>query len=860
MARGRKLPTSVELSDDGSEVRCKICIEHSAGSYSGAWIRKPSYWHHQQSLVHIQSEECKNTAEIRAAALQAERVQEECQASFAQLCNFSMVEDDITMQNQCGVHEQEMWRDHKMNFHDNGFKFDAGDDPGDLDQQKREEFDHRVHEHGLWSGIDEIPGDVNLDGRAQLWDKEDHDDLLSEVLQNLEDEDETLPAGPSMPNAPSNEWFPYDSKLSFLLDAIDNLLRLRISGSLMRVLLWLLREVGVKKVPSFDALRKSQKHLRTQSSVPTIPCVSPKGNVFSFNDPRTLIANQFSKDWANPLVCPHLRRYAMIPPNGVISEVWHAQQWRKEMDRHCLSPMYDDGYCHFYIDEPARLKDGTLVIPVRWLEDSGGSIWANAWRIEYDDAQNATIVDDSTVLLKATDLQDNMLDLQDAVLVPTWSLCTIGAGHPSRMPNPDRALAEGDPLYVSLIDVFGDDVSGNRSKSWNKHWNIYISHRNLPQQLLHQQFHVHFVSTSPHASVSEQFHGIKETIESTHHKPVKVQHAITGKQVRFKIYCNCGPGDNPAQSELSGHIGAKGNFYCQKCNVGGTQKNKETDEGFHSLFYPGELHSAAETLAGVKNQVKLACLSVAAHVKDAQTRRARVMQKAHPTRPVAKIQAELMVWVKDHEDKIYNPFLVLEGFDAARDTPVEILHTILLGVVKYLWHGSHTPWTASQQKIYSMCLQGTNTLGLSIHAIHANYIMQYANSLIGRQLKTLAQVNVFHVHGLVDDLGFTFTRAVGELSALLYYPKIRNLDEYLSDVDVAAANVLDIAALIDPSKTSANLGSSTIDDVALHRAVKCSVLFLYSIGIGNRNLSDRFLYLIKNYGKVELVRGYVLFP
>jgi len=44
------------------------------------------------------------------------------------------------------------------------------------------------------------------------------------------------------------------------------------------------------------------------------------------------------------------------------------------------------------------------------------------------------------------------------------------------MPNPDHALAEGDPLYTSWIDVFGDDVSGNRSKSWNKHWNIYFSY------------------------------------------------------------------------------------------------------------------------------------------------------------------------------------------------------------------------------------------------------------------------------------------------------------------------------------------------------------------------------------------------
>lgn len=123
------------------------------------------------------------------------------------------------------------------------------------------------------------------------------------------------------------------------------------------------------------------------------------------------------------------------------------------------------------------------------------------------------MIDSEIVLIHTKDLARNLLEVIEDGLMPEWTGVTVAAGHPSRMPNPDRALAEGDPLYCSFIDIFGDDVSGNRSKSWNKHWNIYMSHRNLPRKLLHQQFHTHFVSTSTHAGTSEQFQGIKSIIE-----------------------------------------------------------------------------------------------------------------------------------------------------------------------------------------------------------------------------------------------------------------------------------------------------------------------------------------------------------
>ena len=99
--------------------------------------------------------------------------------------------------------------------------------------------------------------------------------------------------------------------------------------------------------------------------------------------------------------------------------------------------------------------------------------------------------------------------------------------------------------------------------------------------------------------------------------------------------------------------------------------------------------------------------------------------------------------------------------------PVEMLHMILFSVVKYVWHGTHTSWSTSQKKTFALHLQLTDTSRLSVHVIQSNYIMQYANSLIGCQLKTVAQTSVFHVYNLVDKNNFALWKAMGELTAIM---------------------------------------------------------------------------------------------
>ena len=142
-------------------------------------------------------------------------------------------------------------------------------------------------------------------------------------------------------------------------------------------------------------------------------------------------------------------------------------------------------------------------------------------------------------------------------------------------------------------------------------------------------------------------------------------------------------------------------------------------------------------------------------------------------------QANLESWVMNNKDNIINPSLTLPGFDPHEDTPIELLRTISLGCAKYIWHSSHSPWKSVQQNRFAVRLQAASVDGLSIHPIRASYIMTYANSLIGRQFKTLIQLAVFQLYDLVSDDYLMLWRALGELSSLLWYPEIRNLDVHL---------------------------------------------------------------------------------
>lgn len=165
------------------------------------------------------------------------------------------------------------------------------------------------------------------------------------------------------------------------------------------------------------------------------------------------------------------------------------------------------------------------------------------------------------------------------------------------------------------------------------------------------------------------------------------------------------------------------------------------------------------------------------------------------------------------------------GLDIHRDTLVELLHTYLLGLDRYLWHTTHTSWDETQRELMAIRLQSSSVDGLSIGPVRGHYMVKYRNSLIGRHFKTLQQVGVFHLHpDLLEQVHGTLLldlwKATGELGALLFYHTISDMDTYLvshlmsvkrlaelkhalslqEDLAILIGNLLDVWSAIDPNR------------------------------------------------------------
>lgn len=94
-----------------------------------------------------------------------------------------------------------------------------------------------------------------------------------------------------------------------------------------------------------------------------------------------------------------------------------------------------------------------------------------------------------------------------------YSILEQSRAYANAMPHPLHAVAGDRMVYSIPLIIFQDDVSGNQSKQWNKHYSCYMSNGAVPRTKLDGDFQVRFIATSPHATPLELMEGIRGSIE-----------------------------------------------------------------------------------------------------------------------------------------------------------------------------------------------------------------------------------------------------------------------------------------------------------------------------------------------------------
>ncbi|KAI0345233.1 hypothetical protein BDW22DRAFT_1470253, partial [Trametopsis cervina] len=624
----------------------------------------------------------------------------------------------------------------------------------------------------------------------------------------------------------------YFGKQMFITDLLFSSPRLRFSQAQKKAVLAWAKALHAKDVPSLYALTKGQESVKKLVGNPTQKFTSKSGNIFYIND----IGHAIAKDYANPLT-----RHAMqdFPEDceGYASEIWHGEKALLEGPHGIVTPAVRVNGQIYFTKELVLLDLDEYFIPERFYADH-----------RHPSQRSQDIREEN---LMAIGMMHGFVVQEEKTIVPTSSfrkpfdqlekslstqahLGFAGTAHfANSMPHPMRARANGRMCYSVPLIIFMDDVSGNVSKQWNKHHVVYMSNANLPRQMVEKEFCVRFVSSSPHATPMELMEAVRDSINAAAETGIPTWDCKYDEEVLLLPYGLLFAGDNPMQAEECSHVGLNANLFCRTCNAGGNKAEKSSFEGYSQLFTSGEIRRPSETKEEIRQQVALSTIPGAATKIEALRKASGVsdrslngiistvvdfgkeLRKVKMSDLQRSSEAEIKKRLEDELEKLlngqsvdehFNPLLGLAGnlnligVDIHKDTPTEILHTVLLGVVKYFW--GQTVFIIEKAKSLTLLqsrMESLSKCGLDLPSFNPDYMCRYRGSLIGKHFKSLAQVMPFLVYDLVPQVVVDGWNIIGELVVLLWHTEIIEREEYLAQLSRTIDDFLNITAQCAPS-------------------------------------------------------------
>ncbi|KAJ7916453.1 hypothetical protein B0H13DRAFT_2449123 [Mycena leptocephala] len=622
-----------------------------------------------------------------------------------------------------------------------------------------------------------------------------YDDQFAEEQRNFAPDHSLVASG-------DEDWWCWRSKEECLLDIMSGFPRACFSEKELNATRWYAKKNGVSLQPTIKQVKNHREDILNVAGLQTKLLHGKLGNTFAVNDWFKILQHEF----ANPLIRPKLHLYPEDSGRR-LEEARQAAKWKQEVDGNISGPMArGNGGKDFFVEEVCFAKldsHGSVgpVMPMRWFTREG-RMWSIAHPLRLTASKSAFVIDgrESTCLeipldnyfLNVRDLEDP--DVQARYSIPPPSSIAGILRDPS-LPlekwsqpsvNDWRIKGKGRRVHSVPLWKYCDDTSGNVSKKWNKHNSILFTLAGLPRELTQMIYNIHFIATS---NLSPPLEMMEAVVAMQAQKDgIEVWDCEYQDWILIIPWFLAFQGDNPMSSEFASHAGIPRTKQQTMSDL--TAQLKRAIDGA-----PSAVDDMA-TDTGSKDKFFQHFLdklqAAASKLRDEQKERGPSgtgVSKAEEVKNLLhKLRAEM-------PDNIFNPVLSIPDFNAHRDTPVEILHVVLLGVVKYWWRDAVSRQNSKGKEELRARLSSMDVSGLNTPPIRGNTYVQYAGSLVGRDFRVILQVALVVLHGLIPQAHYDGWVALCRLAPLMFQPAIDHLPTYLETLEAAVFDFLTATAL-----------------------------------------------------------------
>ncbi|KAJ6521031.1 hypothetical protein B0H19DRAFT_1086555 [Mycena capillaripes] len=555
---------------------------------------------------------------------------------------------------------------------------------------------------------------------------------------------------------------------------------------------WAMLALGLKDLPSDRVMDDIDKALQKMCGIQSIRYSGKLGHIYYVNDLAAIIAQEM----ANPTTRTNLH---FFPEDSgpALSQAWQASRWLDELNSDLTTPMIRIHKQDFYIHEPTLLSNGVIYLNSGWVIEGDTEFEL----CESDLVVSFPLLVQSFLNRKKTDPRI-ITGIQCNGKLAKWTKTNPSEG------NRWRKLSAGHRVLAFPVWLYCDDTSGNTSKKWNKHNSFLFTAAGLPRKFVHRESNIHFLSTSNVAPPLEMLDGIVEQLEECQKRGIWAWDAEYQELVLVIPSVLAMLGDNPCkgepEEENEDDAGSDASSVSSTASEQLGKKKKKTkkkDESVNEMisritqFLTRQNHGPAKkpftTASIVGGQATFKRQKTASGIKDTfqgafLDRIFAIASKKGRTR-VAK-QVDVNSLINTFPKDITSPVWRIKDLDPHQDTPVEILHVILLGFVKYFWRDAIARVKKSEKETLISRLSSFNVSGLGVSSLAGSTLVNYAGSLTGRDFRIIVQAAPFVLQGLLPEPYIELWTSLSAVVTLVWQPEI---PDFQMQLDSAIKHFLD---------------------------------------------------------------------